>query len=974
MNTELPNVYTGDFALAPDACWIHAAGAEPTHWYILRREFDVFCESAVLALGACHYAEAYINGALAMRFCERAYHFDIKYKCADISRFLKKGKNALVIIADKMFDENRRSDIIVQINCGGTPVLVSDGGFRAAEYSPMGAGASFFIEGPHKYEAFDARKDIFAPAFFAGFDDSAWLRAECTDEETAAYSLKTATQDKTEMQTNTPVFAKKYVSIEKSVAKIGVAAEIRAEHGGIVLCETELSAEHGCEITVDALGGAFALSIGGERHAFGEKISLSDGIYRLALVGHDPKIFIKGNGFALGKWKRAEPEKREAARKKRTPRFPWNDIASEEKLPEKLSCYLASKGSLAMCDAGDTAYELNTAEKLKYKKYITCADSVTDEKLEKAAPRAKSAETLGVLGRESIFLANGEMTFAPSKEDITFILDFGTVHIGGIYLSVSAPEGTEITMNAFEAINEQGAVLGGDHNVLSYTCRAGKNEYLSHTRRGFRYLLVNIPAREAEITLENICLFEWRFPAKNRTGFECSDERLSAVYKMCVDTAKVCMLDAYVDCPGYEQNIWVGDAGVTALVNLANFGAYDFDARFLSLIASSLDDGMAKIYRKGNKRYTERRFLPCASFPTYPEGNIPIWSYMWVLSVANHYKYTGDKETLFALMPAVEETFARSIRLSDERGLLAINGAWNLIEWANNDVSEYGECVANSMMLAYCFAEFAKIYAELGNSEKAAEYAAHGVRIKAAVNKYAWNEERGAYIDTVRDECEYKKYLEYYAEIGKEPLSFEKYMALSRVSVQTNTFAVLYGIADGERREKALKLLADNIEKGIYISGTPANRTAAAPTEEEAPGGIVHIGSPFFMFCALGALFENGYSGLALKSIAREWGDMLDAGVTTCTENFNSKTEWKTRSVAHAWSASPALYMVSEVLGVKPLKPGFAEFTVEPCQSKLAFARGSVPTPHGEIYVEWHKNARGETEIKVKAPKECKRI
>jgi hypothetical protein len=199
-------------------------------------------------------------------------------------------------------------------------------------------------------------------------------------------------------------------------------------------------------------------------------------------------------------------------------------------------------------------------------------------------------------------------------------------------------------------------------------------------------------------------------------------------------------------------------------------------------------------------------------------------------------------------------------------------------------------------------------------------------------------------------------------------------MALSRVSVQTNTFAVLYGIAEGARKDAALKILSESVEKGVYVSGSPAFRTAGAPSEAEAPGGIVQIGSPFFMFFALGTLFENGYSALALKSIAREWGDMLDAGVTTCTESFNSKTEWKTRSVAHAWSASPAIYMITEVLGVKAKKPGFAEFTVEPCESSLEYARGSVPTPYGEIFVSWKRKADGTLDIEVKAPKECKRI
>ncbi|MBQ9745700.1 MAG: family 78 glycoside hydrolase catalytic domain, partial [Clostridia bacterium] len=895
------------------------------------------------------------------------------YKCADISAFVKKGKNTLAVITDRMFDTNRLSSFVAQINCGEKIALVSDGGFRAAEYTPLLAGANFFVEGPAKSEVFDARKDSFAPAFFCGFDDSAWVPAACESEEAVSATFTRISQDKNEMQTSTPVYAKSYVSFEKSEAERGLPIEIKGENGGFVLCETEITAERECELTVEMLGGAFALSVGGKRAEFGKKISLPAGTHRMALAGRNPKIFVRGEGFVLGKWKKAEPKKPDDM-KKRPPHFPWNDLAEEEKLPEKVECFLTSKAPLAMLDAGKTACELTAFEKIKYRKYISCADSVCDERPEKAAPREKTGESLGVSGRESIFAAGGEMRIAPSEKDITFVLDFGKVRVGGIYLEAAARAGVQIDICAFEAINGGGFVLDGERRMLSYICKDGENRYLSHTRKGFRYLLVNIPARESEVVLGKLCLYEWRYPAESRTGFTCSDARLNEVYKMSLDTAKVCMLDAYVDCPGYEQNIWVGDAGVTALVNLYNFGCYDFNERFLSLVASSLDGGMARIYRRGNKRYVSGKFLPCASFPTYPEGNIPIWSYMWLLSIADHYDFTGDREALLALLPAAEETFARSLGMTSERGLLSINGAWNLIEWGNNDVCEYGECTANSMMLAYCFRKFAGIFEMLGEKEKAAEYARHGEEIKAAVNKYAWSEERGAYLDTVRDARAYEKYLAYYEEIGKTPLSFEKYMSLARVSVQTNTFAVLYGIAEGERREKALAILAQNVEKGVYISGSPAYRTAGTPSEAEAPGGIVHIGSPFFMYFALGALFENGYAHLALKSIAREWGDMLDAGVTTCTESFNSKTEWKTRSVAHAWSASPAIYMMSELLGVKPLAPGFAEFTVSPCKSTLTFAKGSVPTPHGEIYVEWERAADGKLKIHCEAPKACKRV
>ena len=973
MNTRPAKVYKGDISLSSSARWIHAPEGKGAHWYFFRREFDITEKSAVLSLGACHYAEAYINGRLAVRFCERSYHYDIKYKAADISSFVKEGRNTLAIIADRVWDENRMPDFIVQINCGEKETLVSDGDFRVHEYTPLAAGANFFVEGPGKSEIFDARADVFAPAFENGFDDGAWAHAECASEEAVKSTFTRISQDRNEMQTHAPVFAKSLVSLEKSEAGDGTCVQINGEGFGMVLCETEITAERECDITVDDLGGVFELAVNGKICKLGKKISIPAGKHRLALAGRNPKIFVRGEGFTLGGWKRAEEIKPEFP-KKRVPRFPWNDLESEKKLPERVECFLCSKQQIAMTDAGESAAEHSAFEKIKYKKYISCAGSFCDERMAAASPRRESAEILGAVDAESLLCDGGEAHFAPSEKDITFVLDFGVMRVGGIYLNAVAEEGTQIDICAFEAINSGGIVLDSERRMLSYICKEGENRYLSHTRKGFRYLLVNVPARETELVIKNLCLCEWRYPAESKTGFECSSARLNRIYEMSLDTAKVCMLDAYVDCPGYEQNIWVGDAGVTALLNLNNFGAYGFDLRFLSLVAASIDDGLERLYRKGNKRYVERRFLPCASFPTYPEGNIPIWSYMWLLSIVNHYNYTGDGEALRALLPAAEETFRRSLKMLSARGLLSIGGAWNLIEWGNNDVCEYGECTANSMMLSFCFRKFAEIFASLGEAEKAAEYTAHAEALKAAVNEYAWSEERSAYLDTVRDREAYEKYLEYYEKIGKEPLSFEKYMSLSRVSVQTNTFAVLYGIAEGERKTAALKILSDAVKNGVYVSGSPAYRTAGEPSEAEAPGGIVQIGSPFFMYFALGALFENGYSELALASIAREWGDMLDAGVTTCTESFNSKTEWKTRSVAHAWSASPAIYMMTDVLGVKPAKPGFAEFTVDPCESTLECAKGSVPTPHGEIYVEWRRRADGTLDIDVKAPAECKRI
>jgi hypothetical protein len=61
------------------------------------------------------------------------------------------------------------------------------------------------------------------------------------------------------------------------------------------------------------------------------------------------------------------------------------------------------------------------------------------------------------------------------------------------------------------------------------------------------------------------------------------------------------------------------------------------------------------------------------------------------------------------------------------------------------------------------------------------------------------------------------------------------------------------------------------------------------------------------------------------------------------------------RSLAQNEFGLPSWLMITEILGVKPLKPGFAEFAVEPKPCDLEWARGVVPSPAGDIPVSWEK-------------------
>lgn len=56
-------------------------------------------------------------------------------------------------------------------------------------------------------------------------------------------------------------------------------------------------------------------------------------------------------------------------------------------------------------------------------------------------------------------------------------------------------------------------------------------------------------------------------------------------------------------------------------------------------------------------------------------------------------------------------------------------------------------------------------------------------------------------------------------------------------------------------------------------------------------------------------------------------------------------------SLCHGWAAGPTAWLGQHVLGVTPLKPGFAEVRVQPVLADLEWAEGTFPTPKGNIHV-----------------------
>lgn len=159
--------------------------------------------------------------------------------------------------------------------------------------------------------------------------------------------------------------------------------------------------------------------------------------------------------------------------------------------------------------------------------------------------------------------------------------------------------------------------------------------------------------------------------------------------------------------------------------------------------------------------------------------------------------------------------------------------------------------------------------------------------------------------------------------------------------------------------------------------------------------------STFYGYYVLQARALAGdYKG-CLDLIRKYWGGMLDLGATSFWEHF--ELDWMKgagridelpasdkrdvhkdcgaycftglrHSFCHGWASGPTAWLSEHVLGVKVLKPGASEVSIEPNLGDLEWARGRFPTPHGIIEVEHRRGKNGGVENSVKLPAGIKKI
>ena len=126
-----------------------------------------------------------------------------------------------------------------------------------------------------------------------------------------------------------------------------------------------------------------------------------------------------------------------------------------------------------------------------------------------------------------------------------------------------------------------------------------------------------------------------------------------------------CAEDTFTDCPTYEQVHWVGDMRNEALVHFMMNGDKALWLRCLKQVGESLE-------------YSD---ITLSQVPSGWFNVLPCWTFLWMRSICEYYRYTGDRKGAKELVPFLRKNFEGIRKHVNGDGLFQMF-AWNMFDWA----------------------------------------------------------------------------------------------------------------------------------------------------------------------------------------------------------------------------------------------------------------------------------------------------
>jgi hypothetical protein len=180
-----------------------------------------------------------------------------------------------------------------------------------------------------------------------------------------------------------------------------------------------------------------------------------------------------------------------------------------------------------------------------------------------------------------------------------------------------------------------------------------------------RYLEIVVQAADEPLVIKDLRLRETRYPFEMTASFAASDARLERLIPVAVRALQMCSHETYMDCPYYEQLMYVGDTRLEVLTTYALTPDDRLPRKALTCFAAShLPSGLTQ-----------------SRYPSRVTQIIPPFSLWFVAMVRDFALWRGDQDFVRGLMPEARAVIDAFLSYRDGAGLVKAPPGWNFMDW-----------------------------------------------------------------------------------------------------------------------------------------------------------------------------------------------------------------------------------------------------------------------------------------------------
>ncbi len=486
----------------------------------------------------------------------------------------------------------------------------------------------------------------------------------------------------------------------------------------------------------------------------------------------------------------------------------------------------------------------------------------------------------------------------PDPDGSWIVYDFGRTMGGFPIFEFECEGGGRVNLYAGESPNW----LLEDLIILP---KQGRAKYESLDWRGGRYIALQFRDLVGPVTIHQAAFNEMEYPFVERGDFRCADPMLGSLWRISRETARIGIKDHPVDCCFREQATWISDLYVHSKALAFCFGDLaPIEKAMKQAFRTLSDDGIMPVPGPVGLNYdVTKEELPWSEQPL-------------ALSVIlrNLYEYSGKVDLIEMAMPKLIRLYAHFARYEDARSLLSSEreGLPKLVVFCGwGFMQKEGTSAVFNLHYIVSLQAAAELARAVGNNDLFEAWSAKAARVRAAVIAAFWDSKRCVFVD---------------GEIEGIP---------SRaVSITTNAWAAWAGAVDPGVR-------------GAWADFLRRDPSVMPPVSPHDASLVLEAFARLDLDLHVRDLLESYFGGI-VRSGEKTLPEFWSPGV-------NGVGYWNDLSRCHPYGAGAAYVLPSCVLGIQSLKPGWSQVRIAPRALGLSSAGGRVPTPHGEIEVQWQR-------------------